>query len=113
MYANGSVYVNDATPRSRLFGPLTLGLAFHPLEPLVVVRELLHVRERDLAGDNRVILSNVGLPVVSSVLELDVHAGPELFKVEARRVHADRIADRRGAPVLPSVLVTAASLDRV
>jgi len=43
------------------------------------------------------------------VLELDVHAGPELVEVEARPVDADRVADSLGffggcPPLLRNVL---------
>jgi hypothetical protein len=50
------------------------------------------VRERDLAGDDRVVAGHVRLRVVRAVLELDVHAGPELFEVETAPVDSDRIA---------------------
>jgi hypothetical protein len=61
-----------------------------------VVRELLHVRERDLAGEDRVVVGHVRLRIVGSVLELDVHAGPELLEVEATPIDADRVADSLG-----------------
>src|SRR5262249_35181476 len=67
----------------------------HPLEPFVIVRELLHVRKRDLAGEDRVVMRDVGLRVVGAVLEFDVHAGAELVDVEAIPVDADRVADAR------------------
>src|SRR5215472_13080310 len=74
-------------------GPLALGLGLHLLEPLVVVRELLHVRERDLPRDDRIVVGHVGLRVVAAVLELDVHARAELLEIEAVPVDADRVAD--------------------
>src|SRR5205809_7246948 len=77
-------------------GPVALGLLLHPLEALVVVGELLHERERDLAGDDRVVAGHVGLRVVGAVLELDVHAGPELREVESAPVDPDRVTDALG-----------------
>src|SRR5919201_1166361 len=76
-----------------LGGPLALGFGFHPLEPLVVVGEFLHVRQRDLAGEDRIVVGDVGLRVVAAVLELDVHTGAELLEIEAAPVDADRVAD--------------------
>src|SRR5512133_502430 len=72
--------------------PVTLGLSLHALEAFVVVRELLHVRERDLAGDDRVVAGHVGLRIVTAVLELDIHPHPELLEVEAAPVDSDRVA---------------------
>jgi hypothetical protein len=40
---------------AELLGPLTLGLFLHALQALVVVRELLHMHERDLARKDRVV----------------------------------------------------------
>src|SRR5262249_27673799 len=107
--------------RSGLLRPRTLGFALHPLEPLVVVGELLHVRRRDLAGDDRIVAGDVRLRVVGPVLELDVHAGPKLLEVEARPVDADLVADSlrlfgRRAPLLghlvsPLTCVEGASAD--
>ena len=74
-------------------GPVALGLLLHSLEALVVVGELFHVRERDLAGGDRVVVGDVRLRVVGAVLELDVHAGAELLEVEAAPVDADLVAD--------------------
>src|SRR2546430_1914330 len=89
-------------------GPVALGLLLHSLEALVVVGELFHVRERDLAGGDRVVVGDVRLRVVGAVLELDVHAGAELLEVEAAPVDADRVADApgllaRGSPGLSHV----------
>src|SRR5262249_45620960 len=77
---------------------LALGLLLHPLEPVVVVRELVQMRERDLAGDERVVVRDVGEQVVEAVLELDVHAAPELIDVERRRrpVDPDLLPDGPG-----------------
>ena len=68
----------------------------HPPEALVVVGELLHVRERDLAGEDRVVVGHVRLQVVGAVLELDVHAGTELLEIESAPVDPDRVADAAG-----------------
>src|SRR5919204_55569 len=86
-----------------LGGPLALGFGFHPLEPLVVVGEFLHVRQRDLAGEDRIVVGDVGLRVVAAVLELDVHTGAELLEIEAAPVDADRVAvTRKSQLLLPS-----------
>ena len=52
--------------------------------------------ERDLARDDRIVVSHVRLWIVRAVLELDVHAGPELLEVEAAPVDPDRVTDATG-----------------
>src|SRR5947207_11864074 len=61
---------------------LALRVFLHLFEARVVVRELVQVRERDLAGGDGVIVGHVRLRVVEAVLQLDVHPGAELFDVE-------------------------------
>src|SRR5690349_24977531 len=78
---------------SRLLAPLALGFVLHPREALVVVRELLHVSQRDLSRDDRIVVRDVRLRVVRPVLELDVHPGAELLEVEAAPVHADLVSN--------------------
>src|SRR5205085_12141250 len=78
---------------ARLALPFALGVALHPLEALVVVGELLHVRERDLPRDDRVVVGDVRLWIVASVLELDVHALPELLELEPGPVDSDLVSD--------------------
>jgi hypothetical protein len=74
---------------------LALGVLFHPLEPRVVVRELVQVRERDLPRYERVVVRDVRQEVVESVLELDIHATAKLVDVEGRTrpVDPDLLAD--------------------
>src|SRR5262249_52611144 len=74
-----------------LVRPVPLGLSLHPLETLVVVGELLHDRECELARGAPIVRCPVRLRVVRAVLELDVHACPELLEVEPVPVDADRI----------------------
>lgn len=59
------------------------------LEACVVVGELVQVRKRDLPGDYRVVTCHVGRRIVRSVLELDIHSGPELLDVERRLLPVD------------------------
>jgi hypothetical protein len=54
------------------------------------------VRERDLAGEDRIVVGHIGLRVVATVLELDVHAGAEELDVEQLPVDADLVADAPG-----------------
>src|SRR5213080_3595425 len=61
-------------------------LFLHPLEPRVVVGELVQVSKRDLRGDRRVVVGDVGSRVVGPVLELDVHSDAKFLDVEGRRV---------------------------
>src|SRR5207248_4193783 len=65
-------------------------------EALVIVGELLHVRERDLAGEDRVVASHVRLRIVTAVLVLDVHAGAKLLEIETTPIDADGVADALG-----------------
>src|SRR5205823_8217078 len=76
-----------------LLSPIALGFPFHPPEALVVVGKLLHVRERDLAGEDRVVSGDVRLRIVRTMFELNIHAGAELLEVVAAPVDADRVAD--------------------
>src|SRR3954463_13088189 len=73
--------------------PLPGFLAFHHREAVVVVRQLLEVSPRDLRGGGRVVVGDVRLRVPPPVLELDLHAAPELLNAERRGVPVD--ADRR------------------
>ena len=50
------------------------GGRLHLAEPRVVVRELAEVRERNLAGQDRVVAGHVGLGIAAAVLQLDVQA---------------------------------------
>jgi hypothetical protein len=84
---------NYSARAAALLGPIALGFPFHPPEALVVVGELLHVRERDLAGEDRVVSGDVRLRVVRTMFELNIHAGAELLEVVAAPVDADRVAD--------------------
>src|SRR5205814_9310959 len=59
----------------------------------VVVRELLHVSECDLARQDRIVVCDIGLRIMRSVLKLDVHPAPKLFEVEAAPIHPDLVAD--------------------
>jgi hypothetical protein len=54
------------------------------------------VRERDLSRHDRVVVRDVGLGIVRSMLELDVHPPSELLEVEAAPVDADLVADTPG-----------------
>ena len=65
-------------------GPVGLGLGLHRGQPRVVVRELVEVSARDLRRHDHVITRDVGLEIAGSVLELDVHADPELLHLERR-----------------------------
>ena len=76
--------------------PVSFGFLLHPLEPFVVVGELLHVREGDLAGDDRIVAGDVCLRIVAAVLEFNVHAGAKLLEVEATPIDTDRVADAPG-----------------
>src|SRR6185436_574353 len=92
--ARGSCAARCRGCRSSLLGgPFAFRFLFHLLETFVVVRKLLHVRQCNLAGDDRVVSGDVRLRVVSAVLELDVHAVPELLEVEAVPVDTDRVSD--------------------
>ena len=51
------------------------------------------MREGDLPRDDRIVVRDVGLRVVASVLELDVHSGSELLEIEAVPIDADCVAD--------------------
>jgi hypothetical protein len=51
------------------------------------------VREGDVAGEDRVVAGHVGLRIVTSVLELDVHPGAKLLEIELAPDDADRVAD--------------------
>src|SRR5258706_12884033 len=68
---------------------------FHSLESRVVVRELVQMGERDLAGDEGIIVRHVRQQVVKAVFELDIHPSPELVDVEGRGrpVDSDLLAD--------------------
>jgi hypothetical protein len=73
---------NYSALAAALLGPIPLGFPFHSPEALVVVRELLHVRERDLAGEGRAGSGDVGLRVARTMFELNIHAGAELGQHE-------------------------------
>ena len=77
-------------PRFR--SPVPGSLFFHALQALVVVGELLHVRERDLPGQDRVVPGHIGLRIVGAMLVLDVHAVAELLEVEAAPIDPDLVA---------------------
>src|SRR5262245_22264020 len=76
-----------------LRGPEALRLALHRFQAGVVVRELLRVGERDLAGHDRIIVRDIRLWIVRAVLELDIHSRAELLEIEPRPVDADRVTD--------------------
>src|SRR6266536_5965897 len=79
-----------------LRGPAAFGFRLHALRALVVVGEFLHVRERDLSGQDRIVAGDVRLWIVRPMLELDVHAEAELLQVEAGPVGSDLVADTPG-----------------
>ena len=62
-----------------------VSLLFHLAQPGVVVGKLIEVSEGDLAGENRVVVSDVRGGVVEAVFELHVHAGTELLNIERCR----------------------------
>jgi len=64
-------------------------LRLHLPETGVVVRELLEVGEGDLACHGGVASGHVGLRVMQSVLQLDVHAVSELLHIEWASVPVD------------------------
>ena len=64
-------------------------LLLHALEPRVVIRELVQVRERDLARRVGIIAGDIREAVVQAVLELHVHPGPELLDIEGRVLPVD------------------------
>jgi len=45
--------------------------------------------ERDLAGEKRIVVRDVGIRVTCSVLKIDVHTGPELLDAERTRGPVD------------------------
>src|SRR5512133_3994240 len=51
------------------------------------------MRERDRAGEDRVVVRQVRLRIVAAVLVLDVHAHPDLLEIEAISVDSDRVSD--------------------
>jgi hypothetical protein len=55
------------------------------------------VRERDLAGEDRIVAGHVRLGIMGAVLQLDVHPEAELLEIEAIPVDADRVANLSGA----------------
>src|SRR6187200_1529404 len=63
---------------------VSLRLLLHRLEARVVVGKLVQMGQGDLAGRRGVVAGDVGLRVMSAVLELDVEAGPELLDIERR-----------------------------
>src|SRR6266516_7604411 len=82
---------------SRLLrGPVARSFLFHALEALVIVGELLHMRERDLSGQDRVVAGHVRLRIVGAVLELDVHPKAERLEVEVSPLDSDLVADTPG-----------------
>src|SRR5437763_1577681 len=94
---------------------LALRLLLHPFEPDVVVRKLVQVGERDLAGDERVVVGDVGEEVVEPVLELDLHASPELVDVEwrARPVDPDLLPNRSRLVVAEALVCHAVIVSRI
>src|SRR3954453_2723030 len=64
-------------------------LFFHALQPGVVVSELVEVRERDLAGQNRVVVGDVRRGIVKAMLQLHLEPPAELIDVERRGVPVD------------------------
>ena len=68
--------------------PVPLGLFLHPLQPRGVVGELVEVRERDLRGDVRVVVGDVGDEVVQAVLEFDSSQSDSTSRMERPRKKA-------------------------
>src|SRR5512132_2952317 len=70
-------------------------LGLHPSKARVVVGQLTQMGECDLASEKRIVARDVGIRVPCPMLELDVHAGPELLNVERARgpVDAELLAD--------------------
>jgi len=60
--------LNDDAPAGHVLallrGPVAFRFRLHPLEALVVVGELLHVRERDLPRHDRIVTGDVRLRIV-------------------------------------------------
>ncbi len=73
-----------------------LGLFFHLDEARVVVGELVEVRQRNLAGEERVVSGYISDGVGRAVLKLDVHTHSELLHIEAPPVDAELLADFAG-----------------
>ncbi len=93
--AVGVRFFRSTTREGRLAAVLSLGVFLHPFEPGVVVRKLVEVRQRDLAGHDGIIMRDVRHRIVNAVLELHVHPHSELLGVERRRV-PDLLADASG-----------------
>ena len=77
---------------------LGLRLGLHDGQAGVIVRELVEMRPRDLRGRPRVVVSNVGLKILSSVLELDVHPYPNCStsNSDVTQFDADPLAGHTG-----------------
>jgi hypothetical protein len=78
-------------PARVLTRPIACGLLLHPLEAFVVVGELLHVRQRDLSRDDRVVSTDISLRIVRAVLELHVYPLTELVELETVPIAADLV----------------------
>ena len=63
--------------------PEAVSFGLHRVEPRVVVRELVEVGPCDLPGYGRIISSDVGAIIFSSVFHLDFQATPEPLKIES------------------------------
>src|SRR5690349_16407876 len=67
-------------------------LLFHLREPRVVVRELVQMGERDLAGEEQVVAGHVGRGIAPAVLQLHLHAAAEFLQVDAGPVDPELVA---------------------
>src|SRR6478609_6516800 len=85
-----------SSPSSDPAVPITVRLGFHRFQSIVVVRKLLEMSPCDLAGEDRIVAGDVSLRIMGAVLELDLHAAPELLDVEGGclPIDTDRLPDR-------------------
>jgi hypothetical protein len=62
-----------------LTGPF---VPLHLREPIVIVGQVLQVRQSDLAGEDGIVVRDVGLRIPTAMFELDSHPAGELLEVE-------------------------------
>jgi hypothetical protein len=75
---------------------LSFRIPLHRGQTRVVVGDLSQMCERDLAGDDLVIVSDVGARVLAAVLELNTDSHPKLLEVHVASppIYADPLPDR-------------------
>ena len=73
---------------------LAFGLFLHPGAPHIVVGDLTEMSQRDLSGDDWIVVCHVGLGIAPSMLHLDVKAHAKLVDVDGGPVNMQLVSDR-------------------